>query len=140
MSFTLLKRKVFEYTVNESLNLKILKELAKNKVSITAYTFNLVCDNQYKVKIVVGLPNDTSKDSEWNKIYEQILINRCVNYTKSKILQILAEVSGISGVIYSILNKLNKKVIAEFVFQGELGNRFIKSNNINLTISLLKEL
>lgn len=140
MSFTMLKRKVFEYTVKESTNLKILKELADNKVSITAYTFTLTCENEYEVKIVVGLPDDTSKDREWNKIYEQILQKRCVDYIKSNILEVLAKVSGISGVIYSILNKLSGKVTAEFVFQGELGNRFIRTNNIILTERLLSEL
>lgn len=137
MDFSFLKRKVFEYTVKGSTNSSILHELVTNGISVTAFDFSLECNGKYLVRIVVGLPANTSNDKEWNKKFETILRNKCVEYTKSNILEVIGSETSVPGVIYSIFNSLYTKLTLEYMFLGENTNIYVKSDNICLAQKIL---
>lgn len=140
MSFSFLKRKVFEYTIKGSTNSSILQELVNNDISITASNFNLLCNGKYLIRIVVGLPDNKSKDKLWNKKFEIILKNKCVEYTISNILEVIGIKSGVPGFLSSIYSSLYPKVIIEYMFLGEDTYLYVKTNNFCLSKEILSSL
>jgi hypothetical protein len=139
MPFTFLLRTQFSFKTSSSDFNSVLKSIADEEISITAYNIKQR-KNCVRVLLVVGLPNSTEKDAEWNRKVKSILRRHDICYTRKKIVQASGVPSGVTGVISSIYDALYEKVQIYNIYLGEDTNRMIDTNNNKRVIRLLSEL
>lgn len=135
-------RQQFTFKVDANRLDNILTYIADQNINITAsiIALNVTCDDYYDVLLVLGTPESTTSDMEWNLILEAYLQCHHIEFCKLPVIEVLIATIVNPQLAEQLFNVLSRSVNLYRMYEDEGGNIFIAAAPILQAAAIIREM